>query len=653
MERCGVEEDLNESSPETDISYTDDPIHENHTCKNQNGDSETRKGCVESKECPIPDHVESLATSVDACIEQAGNAPPQDLLHDPASVHGEALFPTATDVWSHKAGHECKDERSPTSGSGHLETQFLILEAQQDMKDTQGEAGLCENVPHLNVTRTAGHAALLQTHSGNAHMMDLGVIAPVTDGKSQERGSIGQDRLLEPAVKLLNAVTSSETTRVDEQNCVVNCVSELQAPDLEEQVETCESYSGGEDLNQPVDLQEVPSLDDLVEEEAEQQKPGSEEGIEEEKEERTSAEESKASARGKEQSSPSEILAQVPEEAEDVDTTQSVEVTTETIALESENISEEDLYRGEDEIIQENIKKMELLSQVAAPEVQDKCSVKAEVDVLTYSQREWKSNTAKCTLIRKGYEVVAQNFGSLRRVRGDNYCALRATLFQVLTQIEELPAWIQEEDLILPPEKMLAEKELVGSWRFPLQCHATEALSTTEQLTHALQLLRNTFQEAVQVGDAEERQKICEQVFQGGEEEYGLLEALKLLMLRAAVELHACMQRGDDVPIFCWLLFARDTSGDPSTFLANHLSHVGFTGGLEQVEMFLLGYTLQRTIQVYRLYKVDTEEFVTYYPDDHKDDWPCVCLVTEDDRHYNVPVNKLAEPKIPEAHVTS
>lgn len=27
--------------------------------------------------------------------------------------------------------------------------------------------------------------------------------------------------------------------------------------------------------------------------------------------------------------------------------------------------SEEDLYRGEDEIIQENIKKMELLSQVA------------------------------------------------------------------------------------------------------------------------------------------------------------------------------------------------------------------------------------------------------------------------------------------------
>lgn len=54
--------------------------------------------------------------------------------------------------------------------------------------------------------------------------------------------------------------------------------------------------------------------------------------------------------------------------------------------------------------------------------------------------------------------------------------------------------------------------------------------------------------------------------------------------------------------------------------------------------MFLLGYTLECTIQVYRLYKADTEEFVTFYPDDHRDDWPCVCLVTEDDRHYNVPI---------------
>lgn len=62
-----------------------------------------------------------------------------------------------------------------------------------------------------------------------------------------------------------------------------------------------------------------------------------------------------------------------------------------------------------------------------------------------------------------------------------------------------------------------------------------------------------------------------------------------------------------------------------------------------QVEMFLLGYSLQQTIQVYRLYKADTEEFITYYPDDHKDDWPRLSLLTEDDRHYNVPVQKVTK----------
>lgn len=68
-----------------------------------------------------------------------------------------------------------------------------------------------------------------------------------------------------------------------------------------------------------------------------------------------------------------------------------------------------------------------------------------------------------------------------------------------------------------------------------------------------------------------------------------------------------------------------------------------------KVEMFLLGYTLECTIQVYRLYKADTEEFVTYYPDDHKDDWPSVCLVTEDDRHYNVPIVEATERAEPDS----
>ncbi|KAF7660795.1 hypothetical protein LDENG_00275470 [Lucifuga dentata] len=299
--------------------------------------------------------------------------------------------------------------------------------------------------------------------------------------------------------------------------------------------------------------------------------------------------------------------------------------------------SEEDLYRGVEELSASRL-------QVTLPKVEDRCSLDPAVDILSYSEREWKGNTAKSVLIRKGYKEMSQRFGSLRRVRGDNYCALRAALFQLFSTSTALPAWLQQEDVATLPEELETREGLISQWVFPPECQQGDGTGdATQQLKGYVELLRNTWQEAVCCSSAVERQQLCDHVFQGGEEELGLLEALKLLMLSRAVELHGCMQGGGDVPLFCWLLFARDSSGCPRSFLSNHLSHVGLSAGLEQVEMFLLGYTLQCTIQVYRLYMADTEEFITYYPDDHKEDWLCVCLVTEDDRHYNVPVAEAAE----------
>lgn len=49
----------------------------------------------------------------------------------------------------------------------------------------------------------------------------------------------------------------------------------------------------------------------------------------------------------------------------------------------------------------------------------------------------------------QGYEEVSQKFTSIRRVRGDNYCALRATLFQAMSQPAELPPWLRDPDLTL------------------------------------------------------------------------------------------------------------------------------------------------------------------------------------------------------------
>lgn len=65
-----------------------------------------------------------------------------------------------------------------------------------------------------------------------------------------------------------------------------------------------------------------------------------------------------------------------------------------------------------------------------------------------------------------------------------------------------------------------------------------------------------------------------------------------------------------------------------------------------QVEMFLLAYAVRHTIQVYRLSKYNTEEFITVYPTDPPKDWPVVTLIAEDDRHYNIPVRVCEETSL-------
>ncbi|PNI42211.1 OTULIN isoform 2, partial [Pan troglodytes] len=64
------------------------------------------------------------------------------------------------------------------------------------------------------------------------------------------------------------------------------------------------------------------------------------------------------------------------------------------------------------------------------------------------------------------------------------------------------------------------------------------------------------------------------------------------------------------------------------------------------VEMFLLAYAVRHTIQVYRLSKYNTEEFITVYPTDPPKDWPVVTLIAEDDRHYNIPVRVCEETSL-------
>ncbi|XP_063182202.1 ubiquitin thioesterase otulin isoform X1 [Chroicocephalus ridibundus] len=305
-------------------------------------------------------------------------------------------------------------------------------------------------------------------------------------------------------------------------------------------------------------------------------------------------------------------------------------------AVESSEDNEEDMYRDAEEIEREKI----LLCETSSSEY--KLSVAPEMDIMEYCRKEWRGNTPVAKRMRKGYEAVAQKFASIRRVRGDNYCALRATLFQALSQATQLPSWLQSEDFTMLSENLLSKYDWIKQWQLK-QKLGRKMGEINEEIKEYLILLRKKWKNISEIKGPIEKQQACDKLFKNEEEEYSLYEALKFLMLNTAIELYNDDKNGRRVPVFSWLLFARDTSSNPCQLMHNHLNHIGHSGGLEQVEMFLLAYALQYTIQVYRLYKYSTDEFITLYPNDPEEDWPVVTLITEDDRHYNIPVRMCQE----------
>ncbi|XP_041587663.1 ubiquitin thioesterase otulin isoform X3 [Vulpes lagopus] len=254
---------------------------------------------------------------------------------------------------------------------------------------------------------------------------------------------------------------------------------------------------------------------------------------------------------------------------------------------------EEDMYRDADEIEKEK----ELLTHERELSAEARLSVAPEMDIMDYCKKEWRGNTQKATCMKK------------------------------------------------LPEKLISKYNWIKQWKLGLKFKGKNE-DLVDKIKDSLTLLRKKWAGLAEMRTAEARQVACDELFMNEEEEYSLYEAVKFLMLNRAIELYDDKENGKEVPFFSVLLFARDTSNDPGQLLRNHLNQVGHTGGLEQVEMFLLAYAVRHTIQVYRLSKYSTEEFITVYPTDPPMDWPVVTLIAEDDRHYNIPVRVCEETSL-------
>ncbi|XP_064126763.1 inactive ubiquitin thioesterase OTULINL isoform X3 [Loxodonta africana] len=217
-------------------------------------------------------------------------------------------------------------------------------------------------------------------------------------------------------------------------------------------------------------------------------------------------------------------------------------------------------------------------------------SVEAEVDLLSYCAREWKGETPCVNLMKKLPEKLLFSQGC---------------------------NWIQQYSF--GPEKY------TGSNVFG-------------KLRKCVELLKTQWTEFSGMKDYHKRGSMCNVLFSDAILEYRLYEALKFIMLYQVTEVYEQMKAKKVIPSLFSLLFSRETSSDPLSFMMNHLNSVGDTCGLERIDMFILGYSLEVKIKVFRLFKFNSKDFEVCYPEQPFREWPEITLLTENDHHYLIPV---------------
>ena len=221
-------------------------------------------------------------------------------------------------------------------------------------------------------------------------------------------------------------------------------------------------------------------------------------------------------------------------------------------------------------------------------------SVSGKLVITEYAQSEWKGTTYTAQCLRNGYQTLVDNTGCtfMRKVRGDNYCALRATAFQIFSQNISICGddsdWKSHVKTL--PDILINECNCswIVNWSF-----ANRLQFDSENRLNLMQECLDYFVEQKELSNAmenaEDRVAYFYSLFNSGSNaEIKLFEALKLMMLKTAVDLHQFQSRGEDVPVFAWLLFARDSSENPESLMMNHLNLAGNTGGLEQVSAALV-----------------------------------------------------------------
>nr|XP_014347803.1 PREDICTED: inactive ubiquitin thioesterase FAM105A [Latimeria chalumnae] len=206
--------------------------------------------------------------------------------------------------------------------------------------------------------------------------------------------------------------------------------------------------------------------------------------------------------------------------------------------------------------------------------------------ITTVVSTEVFANWVDCC--RLAYKEIYQTYHIqfVRRVRGDNYCALRATMFQIFSHGINFPSWMKEVDIVKIPEKLMYSHGCNWIQQYSFGSEKYAGPKAFRKLRNCMEILKSQWTDIYAVKDQDKRLEACEILFSDEDKEYKIYEAVKFLMLYLVIEFYEEMKNGRGPPNFCNFLFARDTSLDPLSFMMNHLNTVGDTGGLEQVTFF-------------------------------------------------------------------
>ncbi|XP_014995232.2 inactive ubiquitin thioesterase OTULINL isoform X1 [Macaca mulatta] len=230
-------------------------------------------------------------------------------------------------------------------------------------------------------------------------------------------------------------------------------------------------------------------------------------------------------------------------------------------------------------------------------------SVEAEVDLLSYCAREWKGETPRSKLMRKAYEELfwRHHIKCVRQVKRDNYDALRSVLFQIFSQGISFPSWMKEKDIVKLPEKLLFSQGCNWIQQYSFGPEKYTGSNVFGKLRKCVELLKTQWTEFNGIRDYHKRGSMCNTLFSDAILEYKLYEALKFIMLYQVTEVYEQMKT-------------------------------------KKIDMFILGYSLEVKIKVFRLFKFNSRDFEVCYPEEPLRDWPEISLLTENDRHYHIPV---------------